>query len=44
MPRIRTADSVSVQKIAKLTGANAVDVPELLAGSTLCVATIKRRA
>ena len=29
-----TADSVPVQKIAKLTGANAVDVPELLAGST----------
>lgn len=28
-----TADSVPVQKIAKLTGANAADVPELLAGS-----------
>jgi len=28
-----TADSVPVQKIAKLTGANATDVPELLAGS-----------
>jgi ABC-type taurine transport system substrate-binding protein len=27
-----TADSVPVQKIAKLTAANAVDVPELLAG------------
>ena len=29
-----TADSVPVHKIAKLTGANATDVPELLAGST----------
>ena len=28
-----TADSVPVQKIAKLTGANASDVPELLAGA-----------
>ncbi|MFC6297093.1 taurine ABC transporter substrate-binding protein [Pseudomonas sp. CCM 7893] len=28
-----TADSVPVQKIAKLTGANAADIPELLAGS-----------
>jgi taurine transport system substrate-binding protein len=28
-----TADSLPVQKIAKLTGANAADVPELLAGS-----------
>ncbi|CAI8940684.1 hypothetical protein EMIT0P171_50004 [Pseudomonas sp. IT-P171] len=28
-----TADSVPVQKIAKLTGANTADVPELLAGS-----------
>lgn len=28
-----TADSVPVQKIAKLTGSNAADVPELLAGS-----------
>ncbi len=28
-----TADSVPVQKIARLTGANAADVPELLAGS-----------
>lgn len=28
-----TADSEAVQKIAKLTGANAADVPELLAGS-----------
>src|SRR5471030_2471778 len=28
-----TADSAPVQKIAKLTGANAADVPELLAGS-----------
>ena len=28
-----TAESVPVQKIAKLTGANAADVPELLAGS-----------
>ncbi|VVN95547.1 Taurine-binding periplasmic protein [Pseudomonas fluorescens] len=28
-----TVDSVPVQKIAKLAGANAVDVPELLAGS-----------
>lgn len=28
-----TADSVPVQKIAKLTGANAADVPELLTGS-----------
>lgn len=29
-----TADSAPVQKIAKLTGSNAADVPELLAGST----------
>ncbi|WP_433885624.1 taurine ABC transporter substrate-binding protein [Pseudomonas vranovensis] len=29
-----TADSLAVQKIAKLTGANAADVPELLAGAT----------
>ncbi len=29
-----TAESVPVQKIAKLTGANAADIPELLAGST----------
>jgi taurine transport system substrate-binding protein len=29
-----TADSVPVQKIARLTGSNAADVPELLAGST----------
>jgi len=29
-----TADSAPVQKIARLTGANASDVPELLAGST----------
>ncbi|MGF6592426.1 taurine ABC transporter substrate-binding protein [Pseudomonas sp. 2835] len=28
-----TADSLAVQKIAKLTGANAADVPELLAGA-----------
>ena len=29
-----TADSVPVQKIARLTGANAADIPELLEGST----------
>lgn len=29
-----TADSAPVQKIAKLTGANAADIPELLAGTT----------
>lgn len=29
-----TVDSEPVQKIAKLTGSNAVDIPELLAGTT----------
>lgn len=37
-----TADSVPVQKIAKLTGANAADVPELLAGSAFPDAKAQR--
>ncbi|NMY03432.1 taurine ABC transporter substrate-binding protein [Pseudomonas sp. WS 5059] len=37
-----TADSVPVQKIARLTGANAADIPELLEGSTFPDAQAQR--
>lgn len=37
-----TADSVPVQKIARLTGANAADIPELLEGSTFPDARAQR--